>query len=47
VPALGVVAEAALALELAGALREKLGGDSIREMREHWRSLRKRLGRRG
>src|SRR5512139_1965708 len=47
VPALGVVAEAALALELAGALREKLGGDSIREMREHWQALRKRLGRRG
>ncbi|HWR98421.1 MAG TPA: chorismate synthase, partial [Candidatus Methanoperedens sp.] len=47
VPALGVIAEAALALELAGALREKLGGDSIREMREHWRSLRQRLSRRG
>ncbi len=45
VPALGVVAEAALALELAGALREKLGGDSIREMREHWRALVRRLAR--
>jgi chorismate synthase len=45
VPALGVVAEAALALELAGALRERLGGDSIREMREHWRALQRRLGR--
>jgi chorismate synthase len=42
VPALGVVAEAALALELAGAMREKFGGDSIREMREHWRAFRKR-----
>jgi len=43
VPALGVVAEAALALELAGALREKFGGDSIREMREHWRAFVRRL----
>jgi chorismate synthase len=43
VPALGVVAEAALALELAGALREKFGGDSIREMREHWQAFTKRL----
>ena len=45
VPALGVVAEAALSLELAGALREKLGGDSIREMREHWRAFTRRLAR--
>lgn len=45
VPALGVVAEAALALELAGALREKFGGDSVREMREHWRAFRKRLAK--
>ena len=45
VPALGVVAEAALALELAGALREKFGGDSIREMREHWQAFAKRLAR--
>jgi chorismate synthase len=43
VPALGVVAEAALALELAGAMREKFGGDSIREMREHWRAFARRL----
>ena len=43
VPALGVVAEAALALELAGAMREKFGGDSIREMREHWQAFSKRL----
>jgi chorismate synthase len=43
VPALGVVAEAALALELAGAMREKFGGDSIREMREHWQTFAKRL----
>jgi len=33
VPALGVVAEAALALELAGAFCEKFGGDSLRDMR--------------
>jgi len=45
VPALGVVAEAALALELAGALREKFGGDSIREMHEYWRAFAKRLAR--
>ncbi len=43
VPALGVVAEAAVALELAGALREKFGGDSIREVREHWQAFKKRL----
>ncbi len=43
VPALGVVAEAALALELAGAMREKFGGDSIREMREHWQAFARRL----
>jgi len=43
VPALGVVAEAALALELAGAMREKFGGDSIREMRGHWQAFEKRL----
>jgi chorismate synthase len=45
VPALGVVAEAALALELAGALCERFGGDSIREMREHWRAFERRLAR--
>jgi chorismate synthase len=45
VPALGVVAEAALALELAGAMREKFGGDSIREMREHWRAFERRHAR--
>jgi chorismate synthase len=45
VPALGVIAEAALALELAGALREKFGGDSIREMRDHWRAFERRLAR--
>lgn len=43
VPALGVVAEAALALELAGAMREKFGGDSLREMRENWRAFARRL----
>jgi hypothetical protein len=26
-----------------GALREKLGGDSIREMREHWQAFAKRI----
>ena len=42
VPALGVVAEAALALELAGAMRERFGGDSVREMRQHWHDFAKR-----
>lgn len=32
VPALGVIAEGVVALELAGAMREKFGGDSLREM---------------
>jgi chorismate synthase len=45
VPALGVVAEAALALELAGALREKLGGDSLREMRANLRGYLSRISR--
>jgi chorismate synthase len=43
VPALGVVAEAALALELAGAMRERFGGDSVREMRQHWQDFAKHL----
>jgi chorismate synthase len=43
VPALGVVAEAALALEIAGAIRAKFGGDSLRDVRDSWRAFRKRL----
>ncbi len=38
VPAAGVVAEAAVALEIAGAMIEKFGGDSIEEMKTNYRS---------
>lgn len=37
-PAAGVIAEAMLALVLADALVEKLGGDSLSEMVAHWTS---------
>ncbi|MGB5550000.1 MAG: chorismate synthase, partial [Thermoanaerobaculia bacterium] len=37
-PAAGVIAEAMLALVLADALLEKLGGDSLSEMEAHWAS---------
>lgn len=37
-PAAGVIAEAMLALVLADALLEKLGGDSLSEMVAHWTS---------
>jgi chorismate synthase len=38
VPAAGVVAEAAIAFELASAMIEKFGGDNIEEMKRnyHW-----------
>ncbi|MBN2453549.1 MAG: chorismate synthase [Candidatus Omnitrophica bacterium] len=36
VPAAGVVGEAVVAIELAGAMIEKFGGDSIREMRRNY-----------
>ena len=39
-PAAGVIAEAMLALILADALLEKLGGDSVAELRAHWQSTR-------
>lgn len=35
VPAAGVVGEAAVAIEIAGAMIEKFGGDSVREMRRN------------
>jgi len=35
-PAAGVIAEAMVALVLADALLEKLGGDSMTELRAHW-----------
>ncbi|NLB34336.1 MAG: chorismate synthase [Elusimicrobia bacterium] len=37
-PAAGVVGEAAVALELASALMEKTGGDSIREMKRNYKA---------
>jgi chorismate synthase len=44
VPAAGVVGEAMVAWVLAQALHEKLGGDSLGEMREHAQSLGYELG---
>jgi chorismate synthase len=41
-PAAGVIAEAMVALVLADALLEKLGGDSLAEVRAHWQSTRDR-----
>ena len=35
-PAAGVVAEAMVALVLADALLQKLGGESLAEMQAHW-----------
>jgi chorismate synthase len=35
-PAAGVIAEAMMALVLADALLEKLGGDSMVEVKAHW-----------
>ena len=37
-PAAGVIAEAMVALVLADALVEKLGGDSLAEMKAHWQA---------
>jgi len=39
-PATGVIAEAMVALVLADALLEKLGGDSMAEIQSHWESTR-------
>jgi chorismate synthase len=36
VPALGVIAEAVVALVLADAMLEKFGGDSLAEMRRNY-----------
>ncbi len=46
VPALGVVAEAAVALTLADAYAEKLGGDSLGEMRRNFDAYLAQLARR-
>jgi chorismate synthase len=39
-PAAGVIAEAMVALVLADALLEKVGGDSVEELRAHWEATR-------
>jgi chorismate synthase len=46
VPAAAVVAEAVTAWEVAQALREKLGGDSLEEMQDNLEQYRQRLARR-
>ena len=43
VPAASIVGEAVVAWEVACALREKLGGDSLEEMREHWTAYNRML----
>ena len=43
VPAAGIVAEAATAFELARALKEKFGGDSIEDMKENFRAYISRI----
>ncbi|HSS21414.1 MAG TPA: chorismate synthase [Pyrinomonadaceae bacterium] len=43
VPAAGVIGEAMLALTLAGAMREKFGGDSLGEMRRNFEGYREQL----
>jgi chorismate synthase len=43
VPAAGVIGEAMVALELAGAFLEKFGGDSIQEMRRNYDGYQKQL----
>jgi chorismate synthase len=40
VPAAAVVGEAMVAWVLAGALLEKVGGDSLAEMKAHWTARR-------
>ncbi len=47
VPALGVIAEAAVALVLAGAYLEKFGGDSLAELRRNVAGYLEQLARRG
>jgi len=43
VPAAGVIGEAMVALVLAGAMREKFGGDSLAEMRRNYDGYREQL----
>jgi chorismate synthase len=46
VPALGVIAEAMVALALADAMLEKFGGDSLGEMRRNYQAYVAGLGAR-
>ena len=46
VPALGVIAEAMVALVLAHAMREKFGGDALSEMRRNWEGYAARVAAR-
>jgi chorismate synthase len=46
VPAMGVIAEAMVALVLADAMLEKFGGDSLGEMRRNHDAYREALGAR-
>ena len=46
VPAMGVIAEAMVALVLADAMTEKFGGDSLEEMRDNVNAYVARIGRR-
>ena len=43
VPAAGVIGEAMVALTLAGAMREKFGGDSLAEMKRNYEGYREQL----
>ena len=46
VPAASIVGEAMLAIELAGALEEKFGGDALDEMKRNFTSYIEELDRR-
>ncbi len=46
VPAMGVIAEAMVALALAGAMLEKFGGDSLGEMRRNYDGYVRSMGSR-
>jgi len=46
VPAMGVIAEAVMALVLADAMLEKFGGDSLAEMRRNYEGYVSALGSR-
>jgi chorismate synthase len=43
VPAAGVIGEAMIAFELAKAVLEKFGGDSLRELKRNHASYRRQL----